>query len=81
MQAFYCDALPWAGKLRDYQVSTIDGFEFDWNWKAVYNPALSPARPFVYFHLGAGSRRVVVDGVEPMDVPDDSIQPHILADS
>jgi hypothetical protein len=24
-------------------------------------------RPFVYFHLAAGARRVVVDGVEPMD--------------
>jgi len=31
MQAFYCDALPWVGKLRDYQVPTSDGLEFDWN--------------------------------------------------
>jgi hypothetical protein len=31
-------------------------------------------RPFVYFHLAAGTRRVVVDGVEPMDSPADSIQ-------
>ena len=31
-------------------------------------------RPFLYFHFGAGTRRVVVDGVEPMDSPADSIQ-------
>src|SRR5262250_2378617 len=41
MKAFYCDALPWVGKLRDYQVATPDGLEFDWNWKAQYNQALS----------------------------------------
>jgi hypothetical protein len=27
----------------------------------------------VYFHLAAGSRRIVVDGIEPMDVPGDYI--------
>ena len=37
-------------------------------------------RPFVYFHLGAGSRRIVVDGIEPMDVPGDYIQPYIFDD-
>jgi KaiC/GvpD/RAD55 family RecA-like ATPase len=80
MRAFYCDALPWIGKLRDYQVPTSDGFEFDWNWKAQYNQALYTVRPFVYFHLAAGSRRIVVDGIEPMDVPGDYIQPYILDD-
>src|SRR4030095_4243572 len=40
MQAFYCDALPWVGRLRDYQVQTPGGLEFDWNWKAVYSHAL-----------------------------------------
>ncbi|HTI53042.1 MAG TPA: ATPase domain-containing protein [Verrucomicrobiae bacterium] len=80
MQAFYCDALPWVGKLRDYQVPTADGLEFDWNWKAQYNQALYTVRPFVYFHLGAGSRRIVVDGVEPMDVPGDYVQPYIFDD-
>ncbi|HXJ84395.1 MAG TPA: ATPase domain-containing protein [Candidatus Methylomirabilis sp.] len=78
MKAFYCDALPWIGKLRDYQVSTGDGVEFDWNWKAMYNHALYTVRPFIYFHLGAGSRRVVVDGIEPMDVPADYIQPFMV---
>ena len=79
MTARYCDALPWVGKLRDYQVPTPDGsLELDWNWKAEYNHALYTVRPFVYFHLGAGCRRVVVDGVEPMDVPGDFIQPFLF---
>jgi KaiC/GvpD/RAD55 family RecA-like ATPase len=80
MEAFYCDAFPWVGKLRDYQVPTPDGLEFDWNWKAVYSHALYTVRPFVYFHLAAGSRRVMVDGVEPMDVPGEYIQPYIFDD-
>jgi KaiC/GvpD/RAD55 family RecA-like ATPase len=80
MAAFYCDALPWVGKLRDYQVATPDGLEFDWTWKATYNHALYTVRPFVYFHLANGTRRVVVDGVEPMDVPGDYIQPYVFDD-
>ncbi len=32
----------------------------------------------MYFHFAAGSRRVVVDGVEPMDAPADSIQCHLF---
>ena len=75
MAAFYSNALPWVGRVRDYQVPTPDGgFEFDWNWKAMYNHALYTVRPFFYFHFAAGTRRVVVDGVEPMDAPADSIQ-------
>jgi len=75
MEAFYSNALPWVGRLRDFQVPTPDGFvEFDWNWKAMYNHALYTLRPFMYFHFAAGTRRVVVDGVEPMDPPADSIQ-------
>ncbi len=73
--AFYCNALRWVGRVRDFQVPTADGgWEFDWNWKAAYNHALYTVRPFLYFHFAAGSRRVVVDGVEPMDAPADSIQ-------
>src|SRR5437879_5932027 len=75
MRAFYSNALRWVGRVRDFQVPTSDGsWEFDWNWKATYNHALYTVRPFMYFHLGAGTRRVVVDGVEPMDQPADSIQ-------
>jgi KaiC/GvpD/RAD55 family RecA-like ATPase len=79
LEARYCDALPWVGKLRDYQVPTPDGsLELDWNWKAEYNHALYTVRPFVYFHLAAGCRRIVVDGVEPMDVPGDYMQPFLF---
>ncbi len=74
MGAFYSDAFPWVGRLRDYQVVTPDGPEFDWGWKAAYNRALHTVRPFFYFQFGAGSRRVVVDGVEPMSDPAEAIQ-------
>jgi len=75
MQAHYCNALRWVGRVRDFQVPAPDGsLEFDWNWKAMYNHALYTVRPFLYFHFAAGTRRVVVDGVEPMDTPADSIQ-------
>jgi RecA/RadA recombinase len=79
MASRYCDALSWTGKLRHYQVPSTDGgLELDWNWKAEYNHALYTVRPFVYFHLGAGCRRIVVDGVEPMDVPGDYMQPFVF---
>lgn len=75
MDAHYCNALRWVGRVRDFQVPTPDGgWEFDWAWKAAYQRALYTVRPFVYFHLAAGARRVVVDGVEPADQPADSIQ-------
>src|SRR4026207_1444021 len=45
MRAFYCDAMPWVGKLRDYQVATPDGVEFDWNWKAQYKQAVHTVGP------------------------------------
>jgi RecA/RadA recombinase len=74
LEARYSNAFAWVGRTRDYQVQTTDGFEFDWNWKATYNHALYTVRPFFYFHFAAGARRVMVDGVEPMDSPADSIQ-------
>jgi len=74
LDAHYCDALRWTGRLRDVQVPTADGgWEFDWGWKAAYQRALYTVRPFLYFHFAAGARRVVVDGVEPTD-PADSLQ-------
>ena len=79
MQAHYSNALRWVGRVRDFQVAGPDGaLEFDWNWKAMYNHALYTVRPFLYFHFAAGSRRVVVDGIEPMDVPADYIQPFVF---
>jgi RecA/RadA recombinase len=81
MEAYYSNALRWVGRVRDFQVPTTDGgWEFDWNWKATYNHALYTVRPFFYFHFAAGTRRVVVDGVEPMDTPADSIQCHMFND-
>jgi RecA/RadA recombinase len=74
LESYYSNAFQWVGRTRDFQVETLDGLEFDWNWKATYNHALYTVRPFMYFQLAAGSRRVVVDGVEPMDTPADSIQ-------
>jgi KaiC/GvpD/RAD55 family RecA-like ATPase len=82
MDAFYSNALRWVGRVRDFQVPASDGsLEFDWNWKAAYNHALYTVRPFMYFHFAAGTRRVVVDGVEPMDSPADSIQFHMFDDA
>jgi KaiC/GvpD/RAD55 family RecA-like ATPase len=81
MEAHYSNALRWVGRVRDFQVPTADGgWEFDWNWKAAYNHALYTVRPFMYFHFAAGARRVVVDGVEPMDQPADSIQFYMFND-
>jgi len=75
LAAFYSNALPWVGRTRDFQVPTPDGgVEFDWSWKAAYNHALYTVKPFLYFHFAAGTRRLVVDGLEPMDAPADSIQ-------
>ncbi|MGH7392313.1 MAG: RAD55 family ATPase [Candidatus Rokuibacteriota bacterium] len=79
MRAFYANTLRWVGRVRDFQVPATDGrVEFDWSWKAAYNHALYTVRPFMYFHFAAGTRRVVVDGVEPMDSPADSIQFHVF---
>src|SRR5439155_24544902 len=51
------NALPWVGRLRDFQVPTPDGFvEFDWNWKAMYNHALYTLRPFMYIAFQFQSR-------------------------
>jgi RecA/RadA recombinase len=81
MAAYYSNAFKWVGRVRDFQVPTPDGsWEFDWNWKATYNQSLYAVRPFLYFHFGAGTRRIVVDGVEPMDSPADSIQFHLFDD-
>jgi hypothetical protein len=80
LEANYSDALPWIGRVRDYQVPTPDGWEFDWNWKSSYARALYTVRPFFYFHFANGTRRVAVDGVEPTENPADSIQLYMFND-
>ena len=73
LDAQYLDVFPWVGRRSDYEVSSGGGREFDWGWKAAYARALYTARPFFYFHFAAGSRRVVMDGIEPF-ASEDSIQ-------
>jgi KaiC/GvpD/RAD55 family RecA-like ATPase len=77
LEARYLDVFPWVGRRSDYEVVTPDGREFDWGWKATYARALYTARPFFYFHFAAGSRRVVVDGIEPF-ASEDSIQLYLI---
>lgn len=74
------DTLDWTGRVSDYQVATPGGREFDWSWKAAYARRLGTVRPFFYFHFCHGSRRVVVDGVEPADEPGNSIQLYLFDD-
>lgn len=77
LRAYYSDAFPWTGRRSDYEVAGPDGREFDWAWKAAYSRSLHTVRPFFYFHFCQGSRRVVVDGIEPCD-PDDAIQLYLV---
>lgn len=77
--AHYLDALPWVGRRSDYEVVTPEGREFDWAWKAAYARALYTVRPFFYFHFAAGTRRVVIDGIEPCPT-DDAIQTYLVDD-
>ncbi|MBI2460791.1 MAG: recombinase RecA [Candidatus Rokubacteria bacterium] len=77
LHAHYSDAFPWTGRRSDYETAGPEGREFDWAWKAAYSRSLHTVRPFFYFHFCQGSRRVVVDGVEPCD-PDDAIQLYLV---
>jgi hypothetical protein len=77
LDAQYLDVFPWVGRRSDYEVASPDGREFDWAWKAAYARALHTARPFFYFHFANGSRRVVLDGIEPCDTGD-AIQAYLV---
>lgn len=47
----------------------------DWrNWQAELNAKLRSAIAFLYGNFVAGVRRVVIDGIEPVDRPGESIQ-------
>lgn len=47
----------------------------DWrNWQAELNARLRSAIAFLYGNFVRGRRRVVIDGIEPVDNPSDSIQ-------
>jgi len=77
MEARYLDVFPWVGRRSEYEVTTPDGREFDWGWKAAYARALYTARPFFYFHFAAGARRVAIDGIEPF-ASEDAIQLYVI---
>lgn len=75
----YADTLSYTGRLSDYQVAGHDGERiFDYRWQSEYAIKLYTIRPFFYFHFCHGTRRVVVDGVEPVNAPDDSIQLYLF---
>jgi KaiC/GvpD/RAD55 family RecA-like ATPase len=56
--------------------------DLDWDawrdWQAEVNERLGRTIAFLYGHFVHGGRRVVVDGVEPVDRPQDSIQQYLF---
>lgn len=56
--------------------------DLDWdewrNWQAELNARLRAAIAFLYGNFVQGTRRLVVDGVEPVDNPGESIQFHLF---
>lgn len=62
----------------DYRGRRVTKQDLDWDewrdWQAELNAKLRNAIAFLYGNLTQGTRRVVVDGVEPTDRPHDSIQ-------
>ncbi len=47
-------------------------------WQSELNRRLPQLTRFVYSHLVHGTRRFIVDGIEPQDAPDDSLQLDLL---
>ncbi len=47
-------------------------------WQSELNRRLPQLTRFVYAHLVNGTRRFIVDGIEPQDTPDDSLQLDLL---
>ncbi|MGY8769354.1 MAG: RAD55 family ATPase [Pirellulales bacterium] len=62
----------------DYQGKRVTkrDMEFEqWqHWQSQLNDKLATAIGFLYGNLTSGCRRVIVDGIEPVDVPSESIQ-------
>lgn len=62
----------------DYQGRRVTRRDLDWEawheWQAQLNARLQRAIAFLYGNFVAGTRRVVVDGIEPVDRPGESIQ-------
>ena len=62
----------------DYRGQRVTRRDLDWeewqSWQSELNAKLRAAIAFLYGNFIAGCRRVVVDGVEPTDRPQESIQ-------
>ena len=67
----------------DYSGQRVTRKDLDWddwrNWQAHLNARLRAAISFLYGNLVHGSRRIVIDGIEPVDRPGESIQFHLFA--
>ncbi|MGH7382406.1 MAG: RAD55 family ATPase [Candidatus Methylomirabilales bacterium] len=72
----YCHQFDYGGRLEEYQVHKPEGREFRRTWLAAYAQRWKAVIPFFYFQFAAGARRVVVDGVDPTQVPLESVQLH-----
>lgn len=66
----------------DYRGRRVTKQDLDWdewrNWQAELNAKLQSAIAFLYGNFVRGARRVVFDGVEPVDRPNESIQLNLL---
>lgn len=66
----------------DYSGQRVTRKDLDWddwrNWQAHLNARLRAAISFLYGNLVQGSRRIVIDGIEPVDRPGESIQFHLF---
>jgi hypothetical protein len=62
----------------DYHGRRVTRRDLDWddwqNWQAELNTRLRTAIAFLYGNFVRGVRRVVIDGIEPVDRPGESIQ-------
>jgi len=66
----------------DYRGRRVTKQDLDWdewrNWQAELNAKLQSAIAFLYGNFVRGTRRIVFDGVEPVDRPNESIQLSLL---
>ena len=73
--ADYLQAFPYAG--RRVTKRDLDGEEWD-DWKCDLTRRLDATISFVYTNFAQGARRLVVDGIEPVEHQGDSIQFELL---
>ncbi len=66
----------------DYHGRRVTKRDLDWdewrNWQAELNAKLQSTIAFLYGNFVRGARRVVFDGIEPVDRPNESIQFNLL---